>query len=55
MKQKVLKCLAFLIPLLLCAAVILWIGFGDQNSPSDSWSVTDENLSDTVEDDSVEE
>ena len=55
MKQKVLKCLAFLVPVLLCAAVILWIGFGNQNNPSDSWSVTDENLSDTVEDDSVEE
>lgn len=29
MKQKVLKCLAFLVPVLLCAAVILWIGFGN--------------------------
>lgn len=54
MKQKLLKCLAFLVPVLLCAAVILWIGFGNQNNPSDSWSVTAEDTSDTEEDGPVE-
>lgn len=54
MKQKVLKCLAFLVPVLLCAAVIWWIGFGNQNNPSDSWSVTAEDTSDTEEDGLVE-
>jgi len=55
MKQNVLKCLAFLVPVLLCAAVILWIGFGKQNNPSDSWSVMDENPFDTEEEGSVAE
>ena len=54
MKQKVLKCLAFLVPVLLCAAVILWIGFGNQNNPSDSWSVTAEDPSNTEEGGPVE-
>lgn len=54
MKQKVLKCLAFLVPVLLCAVVILWIGFGNRNNPSDSWSVTAEDSSNTEENGPVE-
>lgn len=44
-----------MVPVFLCAAVILWIGFGNQSSPSDLWSVTAENPSGAEEDVFVEE
>ena len=42
MKRKVLKYLAFLIPVILCIAVILWLAIGGGNSPADSWSSAEE-------------
>ena len=55
MEQRVLKCLAFLIPVFLCAAVILWIGFGKQNAPSDSWGAAAEDPSDVWENGAAQE
>lgn len=45
MKRKGLKYLAFLIPVVLCVAVILWIGFGSENPQSDAWSNSSESTS----------
>lgn len=45
MKRKGLKYLAFLIPVVLCVAVILWLGTGGGNAPTDSWGSSNENIS----------
>lgn len=45
MKRKGLKYLAFLIPVVLCVAVILWLGKGGGNAPTDSWGSSNENIS----------
>ena len=45
MKRKGLKYLAFLIPVVLCVAVILWLGTGGGNAPTDSLGSSNENIS----------
>lgn len=45
MKQKALKSLAFLLPVFLCAAVIIWFGFGNKMPASDLWDHGAENSS----------
>ena len=47
MKQKILKYLTFSIPVILCAAVMLWIGSGNGKSSSNSWNSTVESISGT--------
>ena len=46
MKQKVLKGVAFLVPVLLCMLVMFWIGSGSKTSSSDSWNPASEDFFD---------
>lgn len=47
MKNKVIKCLAFLIPILICVSAVIWIAGGNKASPADSWNA--ESMNETEE------